>query len=154
MKLNKDARIDYLITYISKHPNQSGSKIYERFKGTKYGMRKKEFYKVYRNTKGLKKPSKEKRMRSVPKKYRVSVAKRERERKKVEEEKPELKKEYSPFFKSIEYMVFNKMRRKPDNLRDMEYNLYRYGFNKGKYPSGKQVSLAWNYLKSKGLTER
>ena len=38
-------------------------------------MRKKNFYRIYRNTKGIKRPSPEKSLKSVPKKYKKKVVK-------------------------------------------------------------------------------
>jgi hypothetical protein len=157
-------KIEYLIKYISNHPKESGNRIYTKFKGSKYGMRKKDFYKVYRNTKGLKKPSKEVREKSIPKKYRAKVKRERKLEKKVEREKIPKGVNYDPFYSTLETMVFEKMRRKPDNFRDLEHKMFTYGFHWVKneklnrmekaWPTHKQVKIAWNHLRSKGLTER
>ena len=153
--IDTNTKIDYLITFIGKHPELSGNQIYNKFKGSKYGIRKKDFYKIYRGTKGLPKVSTEKYIKSIPKKYRENILK------KIEKEKSErmmideeMEEKYNSFFEALEFMVFRKARRKPDNFRDLEHNMFKYGFNKGLYPSHKQVNLAWNYLKKKGLTYR
>jgi len=152
--MNKDAKIDYYITYIGKHPNQSGNEIYNRFKGSKYGMRKKDFYKVYRNTKGLRKPTPEKSLKSVPTKYKSKVKRELKREKEMETVSPPMKKEYTPFFRSLEDMVLSRMGRYVDNYRDLQYQMHHYNFNHGGWPSNKQVTLAWNHLKHKGLTSR
>ena len=155
--MDKEAKVDYFIVFISKHPELSGNQIYNKFKGSKYGMRKKDFYKVYRNTKGLGKPSEERSFKAVPKKYKRVVKRDIRKERRVVESIPSSdlrKKEYSPFFEAVETMVYHKMDRYPDNLRDLQYNMYRFNLNAGGWPSDKQVYLAWKYLKTKGLTSR
>jgi len=145
--MDKEAKVDYFIVFISKHPELSGNQIYNKFKGSKYGMRKKDFYKVYRNTKGLGKPSEERSFKAIPKKYRPRVRKDIRKERRVVESVPGSdlrKKEYSPFFEAVKTMVYDKdkMNRYPDNLRDLQYNMYRFNLNHGGWPSNKQVYLA------------
>jgi hypothetical protein len=160
--MNQNDKIAFYIRYISKNPDLSGNAIYTKFKGSKYGMRKKDFYKVYRNTKSIPKPSPEKSFKAVPKKYKKKVAKQlTQERLTVKERKKRVldvdtaeERRYVPFFEALEFMVFNKMGRYPDNLRDLEGNMARYDFRKGAWPTQDQRDIAWAYLKLKGMTSR
>jgi len=56
---------------ILKHPNLSGNKIYEITKKRGIGIRKTDFYSLFRETKGLKEPTIQKREKSIPIRYRV-----------------------------------------------------------------------------------
>jgi len=56
--------------YTQSNPGLSGNQIYQHFKGTKFGMRKQDFYKVYRTSKHRPEPTPEKRYRATPIKYR------------------------------------------------------------------------------------
>ncbi len=155
-------RIDHYIRYIDRHPKMSGNAIYNEFKGTEYGIRRKDFYKIYRRVKGFKKPSDEKRISSVPKKYRAKIIKDIKYEEKIFKKQEltfEQKKEYSKFFDSLKTLVYDKMRRRPDNLNDLQFHMYKYRFRSTKdgykeFPTQKQLNKAWYMLKKKGLTGR
>lgn len=60
---------------ILKNPNLSGNKIYEITKAKGVGIRKTDFYKLFRETKNLPEPSITKREQSIPIKYKVAKPK-------------------------------------------------------------------------------
>ena len=151
--MNQNDKIEFFIKYISDHPTMSGNAIYNEFKGSEYSMRKKDFFKVYRSTKGIEKPSSETRFRSTPKKYRKRIETEIKKEREISRQPPR-EEHYDPFFESLEYMVFHRMGRKPDNLRDLEQKMFQYRFRQGLWPTRDQLEVAWVYLRSKGLTER
>ena len=164
--MNVNNKIDFYIKYISNHPKASGNSIYNKFKGTKYGMRKTEFYKAYRNTKGISKPTPEKIIKSIPRKYRKKIGVPEKEKIPVHEiDRLPAEPHYNVFYEALETLVHSKLRDiKPDNYRDLEHSMYKFGFryeknkNTGQtqkaWPTEKQVKIGWDYLRSKGLTTR
>jgi len=56
--------------FILKHPKESGNWIYQESKKVGLGIRKQNFYGVLRETRNLPKPSTEKKVKSIPIKYR------------------------------------------------------------------------------------
>jgi len=56
---------------ILKNPNLSGNKIYEITKKKGIGIRKSDYYSLFRETRKLSEPTIEKREKSIPIKYRV-----------------------------------------------------------------------------------
>ena len=61
--------------YTQSNPGLSGNQIYQHFKGSKFGIRKQEFYKLYRTVKHRPDPTPEKRYRATPIKYRKKPVK-------------------------------------------------------------------------------
>lgn len=61
--------------FILKNPNLSGNDIYTQNKGTPLGIRKSEFYKIFRETKNLPEPSIAKKEASIPIKHRTTIQK-------------------------------------------------------------------------------
>jgi len=69
-------RKERILDYIEANPNLSGSKVLEYAKDNGFGIRKQEFYKLYRDYKKLPEPTKEKKQKSIPIKYRVKPSKK------------------------------------------------------------------------------
>lgn len=61
--------------FILKHPSESGNWIYQESKKVGLGIRKQNFYGVLRETRNLSKPSIEKKVKSIPIKYRKTESK-------------------------------------------------------------------------------
>jgi len=68
-------RKERILDYIEANPNLSGLKVLEYAKDNGFGIRKQEFYKLYRDYKKLPEPTKEKKLKSTPIKYRVIPSK-------------------------------------------------------------------------------
>ena len=66
-KLNKEL--------ILKYPNLSGNKIYQKSNAKGIGIRKTEFYDLLRKVRKLPEPSIQKRIKSIPKKYKTKPRK-------------------------------------------------------------------------------
>lgn len=64
-------KIEQNIQLIKDNPNLSGNKIYQLSKSKGIGIRKQDFYKLYRTEKLLPEPTIEKQEKSVPIKYRI-----------------------------------------------------------------------------------
>lgn len=73
--------------YIKKHPEKSGYELYESVKGTSLGVRKQTFYEILRKVRKLPEPAPQRRLISVPRKYRKVVF-RVKDRKEVRIRKP------------------------------------------------------------------
>lgn len=83
-------RKEKIIDYIQKHPDLSGNQIYIYSKDNGFGINKQEFYKLFRESKQLPKPTKEKKLKSIPKKHRTEQQKETL--KEIKKEKKELEK--------------------------------------------------------------
>lgn len=68
-------RKQLIIDLINEKPNASGNKIYQESKSEGFGIKKQDFYKLFRDVKDLPEPTQEKREASIPIKYRVPEVK-------------------------------------------------------------------------------
>lgn len=59
-----------IVDLINKNPNLSGNKIYQESKKKGFGIRKGDFYDLFRETKKLPEPTLEKRTKAIPIKYK------------------------------------------------------------------------------------
>jgi hypothetical protein len=83
--------------FIKDHPNLSGNKIYEQTKNSGFGINKQKFYKIYREVRKVPEPTKTKRIKSIPLKYRKpkhekELKKEEKKKEKIEKKDPEKRK--------------------------------------------------------------
>jgi len=64
-----------LVELIKNNPKLSGNKLYEKSKKLGISIRKTDFYSVIRDVRNLPEPSKEKKKKSVPKKFITEIKK-------------------------------------------------------------------------------
>ena len=142
--IKKETRIKFLTKYINEHPDQKATVIYNHWKNKKHSIRKKEFLALYRSEKQI--PVTRDPSKYIPKKYRKKPVKREIE---VIEDFGEITTDYNPFYSAVKTMVTRKGR--PRGRHDLEFMMYKSGFRKdgrfNKYPTGRQIQVAWDYLK-------
>lgn len=79
-----------LRSFINENPKLSGNKIYEKIKGTDLAIRKKDFYKVYRQERKIRIKPKSERESNIPKIYREKELKIKKQKDKMKEPKIEL----------------------------------------------------------------
>lgn len=80
MSVNKEAKIKHIQKLIQTNYSSSGNAIYKSLKGTKYGIRKQDFYKVFNRTKQsifLKKPSKKFKIKDDTAKVKLIIPKKQ-----------------------------------------------------------------------------
>jgi len=68
--ISKERKEAQIKVYAQNHPNESASSIYERFKGSEYGVRKTDALRYVREARKAKPVSETKRYKSIPAKYR------------------------------------------------------------------------------------
>lgn len=146
--MDRQEKIDFVKDYIEENPNISGNQLLNDLKGTKYSIRKKDFYKIYRETKNI--PSQSDTSKYIPKKYRKKPVTSETTI--TEDEistRYEFEQNYKPFYEALRMLVTRKGF--PQNKHELEYMMYRGGFRKqgmyNKFPTQRQTTLAWNMLR-------
>jgi len=133
-----------LAEYIKNHADMSGNQIYNNIKGTNLGIRKKVFYEIYRDVRHIeKKPDTD---RFIPKKY-MDKKPVPTPSEPVPPAVPDhVIEKYEPFYDAVRMLVSRKG--KPKNKNSLAFLMYQSNFRKRKYPTAKQVSLAWQFIKS------